>query len=176
MVSLISPGDDLVARVTLYKQRPWWLHVGLGPFFMLYAVWAYLWIAYFGTENHLEPGIIALAFLALSQILFNLSCYWSVHVLAFSTCNKVNRPEDADLVKVVPTANNGSSEMVRLLKRKDEFYWMFQKLKFIWDRDKKLFRGVEFPADKSYRQYLDWKGWESDEDLAKTEAEYGNNS
>ncbi len=80
------------------------------------------------------------------------------------------------MVKVVPRPNNGSSELVQI--RKDdcgETFWIFQKLKYTFDAEKRLFRAVEFPADQSCQHYLEWKGYEDDETLAKAERHYGNN-
>ena len=90
--NLISPGDELVSSVTLYRLRHWSLHGHIGPFFVLYAAWAYLWTIHFGVEGNLEPGMIAFAAIAMLQILLSLSCYWSVHVLGFLTCSQVRLP------------------------------------------------------------------------------------
>lgn len=90
---------------------------------------------------------------------------------------KVKRLKDATLAKVVPTPNNGSSELVRIHRSSDDETWfVFQKLKYIWDDEKKLFRGLEFPANQSYEFYLDWRGHATDEDVAKTEKHFGNNT
>ena len=171
----ISPGDELVDSVTLLRTRPWFLHGYAAPFFVLYPAWAYVWMIHFGVEDNFEPGIIALVGIALIQILAGLSCYWSVHVLALFTCSKVKKPSDATSVKVVPTANNGFAEIVRVRRDADETWFMFQKLKYFWEDDKKVFRGVSFPSDHSFQHYLDWKGYESEESLATVEKHFGKN-
>ena len=80
------------------------------------------------------------------------------------------------MAKVIPTANNGSSELVRVSHtNQGEIGFIFQKLKYVFDDEKKTFKRVEFPADHSYQHYLNWKGYESDEDLAKVEKHFGNN-
>jgi cation-transporting ATPase 13A1 len=57
--------------------------------------------------------------------------------------------------QVVPTENNGSAEMVRLARAGPHPLWFtFQKLKYVWDLDKKLFRRIQFPVDLSLKSYL----------------------
>jgi manganese-transporting P-type ATPase len=94
----------------------------------------------------------------------------------------VKSPKDAQLVKVVPTENNGSSELVSIMHSKsddkaaDTIYWfMFQKLKYIWDDEKHQFRGIEFPVHNTYKHYYESKGHEEEEDVVKTAKMYGLN-
>ena len=58
---------------------------------------------------------------------------------------QVKFPSKAAYIKVVPTPNNGSSELISLHHGKDatgaEVIWFrFQKAKYFWDDDKKQFR------------------------------------
>ena len=53
---------------------------------------------------------------------------------------------------------------------------MFQKTKYVWDPDKKNFRGVEFPINYSFGKYMDWKGYQDDDGLLAAEMEYGINT
>lgn len=96
-------------------------------------------------------------------------------------------PEKAKVVKVVPTENNGSSELVKLHCTKVEeesdgsqpppVYWfLFQKTKYVWDADKKQFRSVEFPIHNTYEQYFESKGHQEDADVLLAEKTYGNNN
>ena len=92
------------------------------------------------------------------------------------TSTKVRSPAEADVAKVVPTPNNGFSEVVRVRRTTGGGAWiMFQKLKFVWDADKKLFKGVEYPVDHSYQHYLDWKGYD-DEQVKEMTSTHGNNT
>jgi cation-transporting ATPase 13A1 len=55
----------------------------------------------------------------------------------------------------VPTVNNGSAELIRLARAGPHPLWFtFQKLKYVWDPDKKIFRRIQFPVDLSLRSYL----------------------
>ena len=110
------------------------------------------------------------------QILLCLSCYWSVHMLCWLTCTPVRTHAEATVAKVVPTPNNGSSELVRMNVRGPDACWFnFQKLKYVWDGERKVFRGLQFPTDHSFAHYLEWKGYEEEEALNKIEGDFGNN-
>ncbi|TRY63708.1 hypothetical protein TCAL_03617 [Tigriopus californicus] len=195
---LISPGDELVQWIGLYRERHWALHGHVGPFLVAYALWAYAWL--FGWTGQLQavaepdsdPGsvvgpapdlpweaaMLILAGLGLLQILLCLTCYWSVDCLTFLTCARVQDPSTATVAKVVPQPNNGSSELVRLRLSAEgsaRTWMLFQKLKYTWDADKHLFRGTEFPTNHSYKYYLESKGFETPEALATVQADLGRN-
>lgn len=106
--------DELVQKVTLHKPLPIILHGYSLPFIFLYGAWFYLWVFVYGVEEFQEAGWIALAGIGLIQVLVSLSCYWSVHVRTFLTCSSISNPLEATFAKVVPTPNNGSSQLVHL--------------------------------------------------------------
>lgn len=86
------------------------------------------------------------------------------------------------LVKVVPTENNGSSELVKIQRTKItdkediEFYFTFQKIKYVWDENKKQFRATDFPINRPFQEYFDSKGHEEDDGLIIAEKRFGKNS
>ena len=164
----VVEGDELVKGVSLHSERHWLLHSYVCPFVPFYGSWIYAWfigMSEFGplSENP-EAGIIALVAIFLVQVLVVLTCHWSVHFMAWSTCSKVSDPSQATVAKFVPTANNGSAELIRVNRGKQKdgagiTYWcIFQKLKYLWDEEKKAFRGLEFPTDKPYAHYLNHTG------------------
>lgn len=52
---------------------------------------------------------------------------------------------------------------------------MFQKIKYVYDWDKKSFKIIEFPIDKWTSQYLQSKGFQDDQEIALAEFDYGKN-
>ncbi|XP_068228733.1 endoplasmic reticulum transmembrane helix translocase [Palaemon carinicauda] len=175
--------DDLVQSVSLYVPRPLLLHGYILPFLILYGGWAWAWIFIYGWEEYFEAGLIALAGLGCLQVLTSLFCHWSVHVRCLLTCRKENNPKIASLVKVVPTPNNGSAELVKIHKmftsKEDEaesIWFTFQKTKYMWDgEERKRFKGLHFPIDLQLRTYAEWRGYQEDSDLAGAERIYGKN-
>lgn len=182
----ILEGDDLVEGVTLYTDRHWLLHFYVAPFVPLYGSWIYAWFLglsqdYGPLSERPEAGLILLAVIFLTQVLIVLGCHWSVHVMAWTTCTRVKDPTQATVAKFVPTPNNGSPELIRVQIARDKngpgvmIWCIFQKLKYIWDQDKNVFRGLEFPTDLPYTHYLNHSGYEDERDLGITENLFGNN-
>lgn len=172
--------DDLVQYVTLYVRNPIVLSGVVLPFIPLYLGSFYLWIAVYGVKEHYEAGLVAIAVIAFVHILTLLCCYWSVHVLAFLNCRKVKVPKVGVLAKVVPTANNGSSEMVTIKTTKLEdgrelYYFIFQKTKYIWDEEKATFRCIEFPVNELFKHYAKSRGLDTEAAITLAEKTYGNN-
>ncbi|XP_066142294.1 endoplasmic reticulum transmembrane helix translocase [Euwallacea fornicatus] len=173
--------DDLIQSISLYTPTSSLFHLYLLPFVILYVLWTYLWIGIWGFWELYEGGFIGIAVIGCIQILCCLACYWSVHIKCFFTYKKERDPQKASVAKIIPTANNGSSEVVwirrvKLPNEKYMIFFTFQKIKYIWDSDKKTFRGVEFPIHKTYAEYNAWKGFQEDDDIKKAEITYGNNS
>lgn len=168
--------DDLVYSVTLYNQLRNLVKGCILPFVSLYLIWIYCWIFIYDVDEYYEAGLIGIAAIGVLQIFVCLCCQWSVHIHCFLNCVKRKSPYDASLVKVVPTPNNGSSELVKLYRAKDQEPWfIFQKTKYIWDPSEKQFRGLEFPVDHSIRHYSDWKGYPSEKEVSEAEEKYGKN-
>ncbi|KAG5676251.1 hypothetical protein PVAND_006100 [Polypedilum vanderplanki] len=174
--------DELIQSISLHVPNPIIFHGTIFPFVFLYALWIYLWINVYGFEEYYEAGFIVIVGIAFVQILTCLCCFWSVHFRAFTSCRKVKSPEFAVLAKVVPTENNGSSELVkiqqvRISEKEDiEYFFIFQKIKYVWDANKKQFRSAEFPVNRPYIEYFESKGHEDDEALTIAEKRYGRNS
>ncbi|XP_067625112.1 endoplasmic reticulum transmembrane helix translocase [Eurosta solidaginis] len=172
--------DELVQYVSLHIRNPIILSGIVMPFVILYLTAFYTWIFVYGIDVHYEAGLITVAAIAFVQILSLLCCYWSVHILAFLNCRKVKSPEDGVLAKVVPTPNNGSSQLVhvycsKLANGEEQFYFIFQKTKYIWDEEKCTFRGLAFPVHDSLRHYSRSRGHETETALKLAEQLYGVN-
>ncbi|GAA6075763.1 manganese-transporting ATPase 13A1, partial [Tachysurus ichikawai] len=89
-------------------------------------------------------------------------------------------PSKATLAKVIPTPNNGSAELVALQRDKDEeardvLSFEFQKIRYIFDRHRKLFLPVAFPVDQPMRYFQTWRGYQEEPELRAAEKRYGMN-
>ena len=55
-------------------------------------------------------------------------------------------------------------------------WFHFQKTKYVYDsEEKKRFLPVQFPVDWSMRQYMDWRGYQEEDDLKAAEKKFGKN-
>ncbi|CAG5056592.1 unnamed protein product [Parnassius apollo] len=175
--------DDLVQYTQLFKPIATVLQGTVLPFLIIYPIIFYFWIFVYGFEENFEAGFVTVAVVAVIQILICLCCYWSVHIQCFLSCTAVKDPIQAEIVKVVPTSNNGSSEIVRLHHTKStkkgnlnpDVWFIFQKSKYVYDWDKKIFHTIDFPINKTYEEYIESKGYLDDESIDIAEKEYGKN-
>ncbi|KAL4715211.1 hypothetical protein ACJJTC_012258 [Scirpophaga incertulas] len=175
--------DDLIQYTQLFKPLPTVLHLTILPFLILYPIVFYAWIVVYGFEENFEAGFLTVAVVALLQILICLCCYWSVHIQCFVSCTVAKDPIQAEIVKVVPTSNNGFSEIVKLHHTKStnknsiypDVWFIFQKSKYVYDWGKKNFSTVEFPIHKTYEEYMESKGFQDDEAIDVAEKEFGKN-
>lgn len=52
---------------------------------------------------------------------------------------------------------------------------MFQKTKYVWESDKKRFERLYFPTDKSFGEYLNWRGYADETEVSTAEQQFGKN-
>ncbi|KAG1714791.1 Manganese-transporting ATPase 13A1 [Nymphon striatum] len=177
--------DELIQTVSLHNPRPILLHGYVAPFIIVYLTWIYYWFFQFGVSEYFEAGLIAGVVVGLLQILTCLCCHWSVHISCLFTCKTAKDPFTATVAKVVPTPNNGFPELVKLhhsLEKRGEcgsketVWFIFQKIKYVYDdEEKKCFRTINFPIDKSMSFYQQWKGYQEESDLNDAVKSYGYN-
>lgn len=127
----------------------------------------------------LELWLVYVAVAVFSQILLFLSCQWSISINCLLAFKQATNPENAVYVKVVPTKNNGSTELRPLNKRRIDgrldisFY--FQKTKYILDEQTGLFSQIGFPVAEPIEHYLSTKGFQDEQQLGQAEFKYGKN-
>ncbi|KYQ50837.1 putative cation-transporting ATPase 13A1 [Trachymyrmex zeteki] len=176
MAATSSLVDDLVQSVSLHNPRKWVFNGYILPFVMLQSLWIYCWIFVYGVDEYYDAGLVGIAAIGMLQIFLCLCCQWSVHIHTFINCSSEEDPYKARIVKVVPTPNNGSSELILLHHTDEQEPWfIFQKTKYYWDPDKKLFKGLQFPINHSVKHYSEWKGYLDQNEIKKAEGKYGKN-
>lgn len=168
--------DELVQSVSLHNPRRWMLNGYVLPFVMLQSLWIYCWIFVYGIDEYYDAGLVGIAAIGVLQIFLCLCCQWSVHVHTFLNCSSERDPYKARIVKVVPTPNNGSSELISLHRTHQQEPWfIFQKTKYYWDSKVKSFRGLQFPINHSVKHYCEWKGYLDQAEVEAAEEKYGKN-
>uniref|UniRef100_A0A673FWQ4 Endoplasmic reticulum transmembrane helix translocase n=1 Tax=Sinocyclocheilus rhinocerous TaxID=307959 RepID=A0A673FWQ4_9TELE len=176
-----APSDDLVRSVSLHSRRPRVLHGTVLPFLLLYPGCLYAWLGVYGAAECAEAGLLVLAALGIAHVLTVLSGYWSVHAHCWLTCSKESDPAKATFAKVIPTPNNGSAELVPLLRDKDEdgaeiLSFEFQKIRYVYEsKEKKCFLPVAFPINFPMSHFQNWRGYQEEDQLRAAEKRYGTN-
>nr|XP_055044134.1 endoplasmic reticulum transmembrane helix translocase-like isoform X4 [Misgurnus anguillicaudatus] len=173
--------DELVRSVSLHSRRPLVLHGTVFPFLFLYPGCLYMWFGVYGASENVEAGLLALAAIGIAHVLTVLSGYWSVHAHCWLTCSKESDPSKASFAKVIPTPNNGSAELVPLLRDKDEdgeemLCFEFQKIRYVYDgKEERRFLQVAFPINQPMSYFQNWKGYQEEFQLRAAEKRYGTN-
>uniref|UniRef100_A0A914M0I3 Cation-transporting ATPase n=1 Tax=Meloidogyne incognita TaxID=6306 RepID=A0A914M0I3_MELIC len=172
--------DQLIENVSAYRRRPIFMHAFITPFLVFHACWLGFW-QNLGFEDYWEFGCIIFVGILILQALTALFCYWFVEVDSFLNCVKVNNlVNDAQLVKVKPTPNNGWTEFVPLIRTKLpnghlRLSFCFQKIHYRYNEDFGEFKAIAFNTNLPFRIFQDCKGIENEEKVKEIELEYGNN-
>lgn len=169
--------DNLIDSVSLYKPRHIVFHGAIFPFVVLYASWT---CACIYAEELTDLYFIGIFAIGVTQALCSLCCYWSVSFRCLLSCQRVKSPQAAAIVKVIPTPNNGFTELVLLnsFKNQDQqtiSWFRYQEIKYVWNDDKKCFHSLDFPISNTIEEYVNCKGYNSDEQLARAVQLYGQN-
>ncbi|KAJ1060764.1 hypothetical protein K5549_019347, partial [Capra hircus] len=128
-----------------------------------------------------EAALLVLATICLAHALTVLSGHWSVHAHCALTCTPEYDARKATFVKVVPTPNNGSTELVALHRDEGEdgqevLSFEFQKIKYSYDAlEKKRFLPVAFPVGNAFSFYQSNRGFQGDSEIRAAEKKFGSN-
>lgn len=126
-----------------------------------------------------EIWVIAVTLSIAAQAITYLFCHWSVDVKCLLSYSRCKDPHNAEYVKVTPTPNNGSTELVPLrrekISKRDILWFTFQKTKYILDEKSQKFITVEYPCDKEISHYKQWKGYSDPNEIQLIDKQYGRN-
>uniref|UniRef100_A0A4W2DV85 Endoplasmic reticulum transmembrane helix translocase n=1 Tax=Bos indicus x Bos taurus TaxID=30522 RepID=A0A4W2DV85_BOBOX len=185
--ALIQSGDELVAAVWPYRRLALLRRLTLLPFVgLLYPAWlgsaaTGFWGWGSSWAQIPEAALLVLATICLAHALTVLSGHWSVHAHCALTCTPEYDARKATFVKVVPTPNNGSTELVALHRDEGEdgqevLSFEFQKIKYSYDAlEKKRFLPVAFPVGNAFSFYQSNRGFQEDSEIRAAEKKFGSN-
>ena len=184
MKSIVN--SHVVQKATLVKPRPFHSRIYAWPFGFVYAGWLYVRIWHF--EDLLldskEFSWFTLFVLIGIHCLLFLVCHWSVQANVAITCTTHNDPLTAKAIMVLPTPHNGAGQLCDLQRRtvysdgaETQIFFFFQKRKFVYNSDKKVFEKLEYLSSLSYDMayYKQSTGIGSDEELLELKEKYGMN-
>ncbi|KAG0290756.1 hypothetical protein BGZ96_005796 [Linnemannia gamsii] len=76
-----------------------------------------------------------------------LTCQWSVSVKASLTCRKETDIKKATIIRIVPDKHRGLGALCDLHHEHGATYFFFQKKKYVYNNDKKIFTKIKYPSD-----------------------------
>ncbi|VDN02745.1 unnamed protein product [Thelazia callipaeda] len=172
--------DHLIDSYVPYTVKPVISHIYAGPFLFLYICWAYLWFFIYGLNEYWELGCIVMAAIGILQVLTVLFCNWFVSIHCLLTCSFEPDIQRASVVKVVPTPNNGWSEVVplrrtKLVTGKMKLWFEFQKIHYTFVLEKKTFVALELDTNQPMSYFQESRGLETDEAIMERRQDLGDN-
>ncbi|KAK9466101.1 hypothetical protein V1512DRAFT_227191 [Lipomyces arxii] len=151
MPSQLVP-NSIVADSSLHDPLPFLFRAFIWPFLFLYPLFGYFY--YYRYEEYINGSEWTFVFLGTIisfQALLWLMTHWSVNINALFTTKKASDPLKANLIRVMPVANSGQPSICRITHTKadghEEYSFVFQKRRFVYDPDTKTFNPPLYPID-----------------------------
>ncbi|KAF9340586.1 hypothetical protein BGZ91_001256 [Linnemannia elongata] len=76
-----------------------------------------------------------------------LTCQWSVSIKASLTCRKETDVKKATIIRIIPDKHRGLGALCDLHHEDGATYFFFQKKKYVYNDDKKIFTKIKYPSD-----------------------------
>lgn len=181
--------DGLIEHVVLYKPVFWLFRFDVFPFVVSYSVFFAMCMST-GTMQYI--GLIVLPMLFAIHLFLFLLAQWSVKIrcrLGYATVTDVTK---ADTVHVIAVHNAGMDRLVKLLSNsyfaeakkvrimQQDFAITrerldFQKVVYNFDTDKNSFVRLDYPSSAPVKQFLDWRGHGTPQDVGMSLMRWGTN-
>ncbi|KAI1187576.1 hypothetical protein F5B17DRAFT_399254 [Nemania serpens] len=176
-----------IKSAELLSPLPFYLHTYIWPFAIIWPIFARYYYTPELYERHISSSewtFVWCATIVTLQSLVWLSTNWSVHLKAIFTATKAKRLEDAQLIKIIPTANAGSAEICAIVRDKlddkTDLSFLFQKRRFLYDPVKRSFGTLTYEIDAEPKshvgQFQKSRGIATQAELSKLEQYYGTNT
>ncbi|KAJ3338398.1 hypothetical protein HDU93_009563 [Gonapodya sp. JEL0774] len=177
-----------IETASLHAQLPLIQRLYVWPFFFVYSAYVHvLVVKYDEWLQSSEAATLAFIICFSLNVLAVLACQWNVTIKANVVCRKVHNPFVADYVRVIPVAHHGSGALCELKKSlyrdpktaklTSQVYFFFQKKKYIFDNDTKMFVKLYYPTAESHTLgvFQTARGFSTEEELKHIVDKYGPN-
>lgn len=179
--------NPFIASATLHNPLPLYLHTYIWPFVIIWPIF----LRYFLTpdlyDKHIggsEWTFVWCGTIITAQSLLWLCTHWNVNLKAIFTSTKAKTVQDAKLIKVLPVANAGASEICKIDRDnaggKANVSFLFQKRRFLYDASTNSFKPLVYAIDAEPKPLLDHfqksRGIASQSELDRIHQHYGDNT
>ncbi|KJZ78669.1 hypothetical protein HIM_02060 [Hirsutella minnesotensis 3608] len=172
---------ELLRPLPLHFHAYVWPFVVIWPVFLRFYLSPDLYQKYIGAT---EWTVVWCGAIITVQALAWLSTQWSVHLDARFRASKAKDIQDAQLIKVMPIANAGSSEICRLIRGKtggkNNISFLFQKRRFLYDAEAGSFDTLKYDIDADPKptigRFQSSRGLEKQSEVSRIEQHYGRNT
>jgi cation-transporting ATPase 13A1 len=108
-----------IAAATLHNPLPWWLHAYIWPFAIIWPIFLRYYLTPELYEKHIQASewtFVWCGTIITAQSLVWLSTNWNVNIKTLFTTTTAKTVKEAQLIKVLPVANAGSSEICKIIR------------------------------------------------------------
>ncbi|KAF7554631.1 hypothetical protein G7Z17_g2814 [Cylindrodendrum hubeiense] len=176
-----------ITQSELLRPLPFYFHTYIWPFAIAWPIFFRYYLSDELYEKHIgaqEWTFVWCGTIISIQSLFWLSTHWSVNLEGKFRASKAKDIDDAELIKIIPIANAGSPEIVKLIRDKAggkvNLSFLFQKRRFLYDPDTKTFATLQYDIDiepkPTIRHFQSSRGISKQAELSRIEQHYGPNT
>ncbi|KPM38020.1 Manganese-transporting ATPase 1 [Neonectria ditissima] len=176
-----------IKQSELLRPLPFHLHAYVWPFAIAWPIFFRYYLSDELYEKHIgaqEWTFVWCGAIFTVQSLVWLSTHWSVNLEGKLRAKKASGIEDAELIKIIPIANAGSAEIVKLIRDKAggkvNLSFLFQKRRFLYDPETKTFATLQYDIDQepkpSIGHFQSTRGIVKPSELSRIEQHYGPNT
>lgn len=195
-----------IAAATLHNPLPLYLHTYIWPFMIIWPIFFRYYLSDELYDKHIggqEWTFVWCGTIITAQSLVWLSTNWNVNLKSLFTSTKARSVKEAQLIKVLPAANAGLSEICKIVRDnvmrttplrsymnvetdshqeggKANISFLFQKRRFLYDEKRDTFSPLTYAIDAEPKPQLEdfqkSRGITSPSELSRIQQHYGNNT
>lgn len=176
-----------IAAATLHNPLPLYLHTYIWPFMIIWPIFFRYYLSDELYDKHIggqEWTFVWCGAIITVQSLFWLSTHWNVNLRSLFTSTKANSVKEAKLIKVLPVANAGLSEICKIVRDntggKPNISFLFQKRRFLYNEKNNSFKPLTYAIDEEPKplmaQFQKSRGITSAGELETLQHYYGDNT
>ncbi|KAE8448653.1 hypothetical protein EG329_009078 [Mollisiaceae sp. DMI_Dod_QoI] len=179
--------NPLIESATLHNPLPLYLHTYVWPFAIIWPIFLRYYLSeelYTKHINGQEWTFVWCGSIITAQSLTWLCTKWNVNLKSLFTSVSATKVEDANLIKVIPVTNAGSSEICKIDRDnaggKKNVSFLFQKRRFLYDVKKNSFSPLSYAIDAEPKpligDFQKSRGLTTAAEISRIHQHYGDNT
>ncbi|KAK3688850.1 hypothetical protein B0T22DRAFT_535932 [Podospora appendiculata] len=179
--------NSQIKSAELLRPLPLAQHAYVWPFAIIWPIFFRFYLSTELFDKYIQAPewtFVWVGSIITAQSLVWLCTHWSVGLKATFTAKKARSVDDAELIKVIPIANAGTSDICKLVREKvggkTNLSFFFQKRRFLYDAQDNSFRPLTYDIDAvpqpKLEKYQKSRGITTAAELEYLQEHYGTNT
>lgn len=175
-----------IKSASLHNPLPLFAHLYIWPFAILWPVFFSFYLSQENYDQYIngqEWTFVYAGSIVTLQSLFWLMTFWNVNLRSLFTTTGAKTVQNAGLIKVIPQANAGASEICPIEREKvagiESTSFLFQKRRFLYDEKANTFAPLAYSIDRDPKpqvgDFQQSKGLVKGAEIERLEQYYGPN-